>query len=158
MLAHAEAHRLYSAARESHIEHTGNTLKHSCSHKWETLKGLIFGVKPSIPLSEGPEVVWWWLLLRKPTPGLSFDSKQCREQFVIPLCCFPQSRCNSLAFQTSVLQRPLLVLDTYGRVDPLGVFPPFLKKVVDITAPKQSIIFVGSSIWDNFWSVSSLPM
>ena len=41
----------------------------------------------------------------------------------------------------SVLLRLLLDLDTYGGVDPLGVFPLFLKKVADIIAPKQSIIF-----------------
>ena len=49
-----------------------------------------------------------------------------------PLSCFPQSRSNSLAFQTSVLLLPPLDLDTYGGVDPLGVFPLFLKKVADI--------------------------
>ena len=37
----------------------------------------------------------------------------------------------------------LLDLDTYGGVDPLGVFPLFLKIVVDIIAPKLSIIFRG---------------
>ena len=52
--------------------------------------------------------------------GPQFDSKQCREQFVTPLSCFPQSRCNSLAFRTSVLLRLLLDLDTYGVVDLLG--------------------------------------
>ena len=31
--------------------------------------------------------------------------------------------------------------DTYGGVNLLGVFPPFLKKVADIIAPKLSIIF-----------------
>ena len=35
----------------------------------------------------------------------------------------------------------LLDLDIYGGVDLLGVFPLFLKKVVDITVPKLSIIF-----------------
>ena len=61
-----------------------------------------------------------------------FDSKQCREQFVTPLSCFPQSRCNSLAFRISVLLHLLLDLDAYGGVDPLGVFPLFLKKVAEI--------------------------
>ena len=45
------------------------------------------------------------------------------------------------AFRTSVLLHLLLDLDTYGGVDPLGVFLLFLKKVVDIIAPKLSIIF-----------------
>ena len=73
--------------------------------------------------------------------GSQFGSKQCREQFVTPLFCFPQSRCNSLDFLSSVLLRLLLDLDTYARVDPVGVFPLFLKKVADIIAPKRSIIF-----------------
>ena len=45
-----------------------------------------------------------------------------------------------------MLLRLLLDLDTYGGVDPLGVFhrlPLFLKKVADIIAPKQSIVFRG---------------
>ena len=75
--------------------------------------------------------------------GSPFDSKQCREQFVTSLSCFPQSRWNSLAFRTPVLLRLLLDLDTYGGVDPLGVFPLFLKMVADIIAPKSSIIFLG---------------
>ena len=73
--------------------------------------------------------------------GSQFDSKQCCEQFVTPLSCFPQSRCNSLVFQTSVLLSLLHGLDMYGGVDPLGVYPLFLKKVVDIIVPKQSIFF-----------------
>ena len=57
----------YGAAREWHNEPTRNILKHSCAHKWwETLKCPIFGVKHSIPALRGLEVVWWWLLLRKP--------------------------------------------------------------------------------------------
>ena len=46
-----------------------------------------------------------------------------------------------MAFRTFVLLRLLLDLDTYGGVDPLGVFPLFLKKFADIVAPKLSIIF-----------------
>ena len=61
--------------------------------------------------------------------GFQLDCKQCHEQFVTPLSCFPQSRCNSLAFRTPVLLHLLLHLDTYGGVDPLGVFPLFLKMV-----------------------------
>ena len=48
--------------------------------------------------------------------GSQFDSKQCCEQFVTPLACFPQSRCKSLAFPTSVLLHLLLDLDTYSGV------------------------------------------
>ena len=62
--------------------------------------------------------------------GSQFDSKQCRGQFVTPLSCFPQSRCNSSVFRTSVLLRLLLNLETYGGAGPLGVFPLSKKKVV----------------------------
>ena len=48
---------------------------------------------------------------------------------------------NSFAFRTSALLRLLLDLDTYGGVDPLGVFPLFLKKGADFISPKLSIIF-----------------
>ena len=53
----------------------------------------------------------------------------------------PKSRCNSLVFRTSILLRKLPDLDTYGGVDPFGVFPLFPKKVADIIGPKLSIIF-----------------
>ena len=82
-----------------------------------------------------------------------FDSKQCREQFVTPLSCFPQSRCNSLAFRTPVLLRLLLFLDTCCGIDPLCVFPLFLNMVADIIAPKLSIIFRMEIRQDRFRSV-----
>ena len=68
--------------------------------------------------------------------GSQFDSKQCCEQFVTPLSCFPPSRSNHLTFRIPVTLRMLLDLDTDSGVDPLGVFPLFLKMVADIIAPK----------------------
>ena len=119
VLACAKAQRIYGATRESHNKQTRNTLKNStCSHKWwETLKGVkqtIFGVKQTIPVLWGPGGG----LVGAPAEtasfqGFQFDSKQCREQFVTPLSCFPQSRCNSLAFRTPVFRRLLLDLDTW---------------------------------------------
>ena len=40
-----------------------------------------------------------------------------------------------MVFWTIVLLRLLLDLDTYGGVDPLGVFPLIIKMVADIIAP-----------------------
>ena len=48
-----------------------------------------------------------------------------------------------MGFRTPVLLSLLLDLDTYSGVDPLGVFTLFIKMVVDIIAPKLSIIFRG---------------
>ena len=104
-------------------------------------EGTIFDVKPSIPALRGPGGGLVVAPAEKATLLCSqFDSKQCHVQFVTPLSCFPQSRCNSLAFRTSGLCL-LLDLDTYGGVYSLGVFPLFLKKVADIIATKLSIIF-----------------
>ena len=103
MLASAEIQRVYDAARESHNKRTRNTLKHStCSHKWrQTLEGSFFGVKPSIRAVNWPGSG----LVVAPAEKMSFlgsqfDSKQCREQFVTHLNCFPQLRYNDLAFQS----------------------------------------------------------
>ena len=83
MLARPEAQRVYGAAREPHNEHTRNTLKHSTSsHKWrETLKGSIFGVKPSIPALRGLGSGLVVAPAEKVSLlGSQFDSKQCCEQ------------------------------------------------------------------------------
>ena len=101
MLACAEAQWVYGAARESHNECTRNTLWHStCSHKWwETLKGSIFGVKPSIAALRG---LGGGLVVapaeKASLLGSQFDSKLC----------------NSLTFRTSVLLLLLLDLDSIG--------------------------------------------
>ena len=101
-------------------------------------------MKPSIPALRGPGGSLVVSLAEKASLlGALFDSKQCCEQFVTPLSCYPLPVCNSLAFRTSVLRRLLLDLDSYGRVDPLGVFPLFFKMVADIVAPKLSVIFRG---------------
>ena len=55
-------------------------------------------------------------------------------------------------FRTAVILRLLLDLDT-GDVDPLGVFPLFLKMVADIIVPKLGIIFRGPIRRDHFRSV-----
>ena len=103
----------------THNECTRYDLKHSsCSHQWwETLKCSIFAVKPSIPARRGPGGAMVVAPAEKASLLCSqFDSKQCRELFVTLLSCFPQSSCNSLTFQTHVLLRLLLDLDTCGGV------------------------------------------
>ena len=89
-------------------------------------------------------MVWWWLLLRKPHSwAFSLTVISVVSSCCLSLSCFPQSRCNYLTFRTPVVLRLLLDLDTYGGVDPLGVFPLFLKMVADISASKLSIFFCG---------------
>ena len=75
-----------------------------------------------------------WESLSLGTLGSLYDIKQCREQFVTLLSCFSQPRCNSLSFQTSVLLHLIFDPDAYGCINPLGVFPLFLKKYANIIA------------------------
>ena len=92
VLARAEAKRFYAALWESHNERTTNTLKQSTtSHKWwETLKGSIFGVNPSIPALRGPGGGLVVAHAEKASLlGSQFDSKQCDEKFITPLSRFP---------------------------------------------------------------------
>ena len=67
-------------------------MQSTCSHKWwERLKGSIFGVKPFIPALREPGVGLVVAPAEKASLlGSQFDSKQCREQIVTPLFCFPQ--------------------------------------------------------------------
>ena len=149
MLACVKAQRVYGAARGPNNEHTRNThtplILISGERHWKDqflVQNILF------LLSMSPEMVWWWLLLRRASLlGSTVDSKQCHEQFVTPLSCFPLSRCNSSAFRTPILLHLLLSLDTCGGVDSLGVFPLLLKMVADIICTKQSIISVGSNVW-----------
>ena len=100
-------------------------------------------MKPTIPALGGPRGGLVVAPAQKASLlGSQFDNKQCIEQLVTPLSCFHHSYCSSLAFRTPVLPRLLLDLDTYGG-DSLAVFHLFRKMVVDIIAPKLSIIFLG---------------
>ena len=89
-------------------------------------------------------MVWWWHLLRKRYSRALNLKVSSIVSISSHLCLIsPRSRCNFLAFRTHVLLRLLLDLDTYGGINPLGVFPLFLKMVADIIAPKLSIHFRG---------------
>ena len=103
-------------------------------------------MKPSIPALRRPDGGLRVATAEKASLlGSQIDCKQCREQLVTPLSCFPQSRCNSLAFRTSVLLRLLLSSCVWIGVGVLilSVFflYYFLKKVADIIAPMLQIIF-----------------
>ena len=47
----------------------------------------------------------------------------------------------SMAFRAKEGKELLLDLDSYGGVDPLNIFPLFLKKCSDLLAPKMSTLF-----------------
>lgn len=71
--------------------------------------------------------------------GALFDSKQYREVFQVPLSCFPEPTCRSLASRASVVKRHLLELqDSNDGKDPLGTFPIFYENPTDVLTHKLS--------------------
>ena len=135
---------VFSRSRREHDLRTRATLEGSAScHKWwGTLKEALFGVSPSLPALRGPRGA----LVCDPAGKAAllsshFDSKQSREQVVVPQACFPQSECCSLAFRASLVKRLLLDLDAGGGVDPVGAFPLFFKEVATVLAPGLSRVF-----------------
>ena len=70
-----------------------------------------------------------------------FDSKQSREAVDRLLTCHPSPSLTTFAFRSSEVRRLLLDLDAYGRTDPLGMFPLFLKRSADVMDPHLSVVF-----------------
>ena len=52
-----------------------------------------------------------------------------------------QLRQTTFAFRPSEVKRPLLDLDPYGGIDPLGMSPLFLKRTAHVMAPRLSSVF-----------------
>ena len=61
-----------------------------------------------------------------------FDGKQSMESVDLPLTCHPSPRLTILDFRSIEVRRLLLDLDPYGGADPLGRFPLFLNRTVDV--------------------------
>ena len=70
-----------------------------------------------------------------------FDDKQSREAVDLPLTCHPSPRVNTFAFNSREVKNLMLDFDPYGVIDPLGMFPLFLKRTADVMAPCLSVVF-----------------
>ena len=106
-------------------------------HKWwSTLKSAVFGSSSSLPplVSEVGGLVCESV---GKTDLLSdhFDSKQSREAVDLPPTCHPSPSLTTFALRSSEVRHLLLDLDPYGGIDPLGMFPLFLKRTADVMAP-----------------------
>ena len=90
-----------------------------------------------------------------------FDRKESRKAVDLPLTCHPSRSLTTFAFRSSEVGRLLLELDPYGGTDPLGMFPPFLKRTADVMPPPSSVFSVspaGSSEWVVFQLAGDRPM
>ena len=106
---------------------------HKC---WSTLKSAVFGSSSSLPplVSEGGGLVCE-SVGKADLLSDYFDSKQSREAVDLQLTCHPSPSLTNFAFKSSEARRLLLDLDPYGGTDPLGMFPPFLKRTANVMAP-----------------------
>ena len=63
--------------------------------------------------------------------------EKATEKLEIPLSCFPNPKVNSFAFWSSKAKKLLLDLNSFGAVDPNGIFPLFFFiKTAGFMAPK----------------------
>ena len=62
-----------------------------------------------------------------------FDSKQSRDSGDLPLTCHPSPSLTTFALRSSEVRRLLLDLEPYGGTDPLGMFPPLLKRTAEVS-------------------------
>ena len=70
-----------------------------------------------------------------------FDGKQSRDTVDLPSTCHPSPSLTTFAFRSREVKRLLLDLDFYGGIDPLGMFPLFLKKTAVVLAPRLAVVF-----------------
>ena len=76
-----------------------------------------------------------------------FDGKQSRANVDLPLTCHSSPRLALFAFRSSEVRRLLLDLDPYGGSHSLGMFRGFLKRTVDVLAPRLSVVIFSLFVW-----------
>ena len=110
-------------------------------HKWwSTLKSAVFGMSSSLPplVNKGSGLVCESVC----KPDLlsdHFDSKQYGQAVDLPLTCHPSPSPSTFAFRSREVRRLLLDFHPYGGTDRLGMFPLFLKRTVDVMAPRLDV-------------------
>ena len=67
--------------------------------------------------------------------------RKTREAVDLPLTCHPSPSLTTFEFRSSEVRRLLLDLDPCSGIDPLGMFPLFLKRTADVLAPCLSVVF-----------------
>ena len=107
---------------------------------WSTLKSAVFGTSSSLPPLVGGGGLLCESVDKADLLSYHFDSKQSREAVDLPLTGRPSPNL-TMAFRSREVRRLLIDLDPNGGTDPLGMFPPFLKRTTDVMAPHLSVVF-----------------
>ena len=132
------ANETYSEAKSQFSDRDRDVLMNvqSLHKRWSILKSAVFGSSSSLPplVSEGGGLVCE-SVGKADLLSDHFDSKQSREAVDLLLACHPSPSLTTFAFRSSEKRRLLLDLDPYGGTDLLCMFPLFLKRTADVTAP-----------------------
>ena len=133
------ANETYSEAKRQFSARNRDVLMNAQSiHKWwSTLVSAVLGLSSSLPplVGEGGELVCE-SVGKADLLSDHFDGKQSRGSVDLPFTCHPSPSLTSFAFKSSEVRGLLLDLGPYGGSDPLGMFPLFLKRTVDVLAPR----------------------
>ena len=147
------ANETYSEAKRQFSDRKRAVLMNAqSSHKWwSTLKSAVCSTSSSLPplVSEGGGLVCE-SVGKADLLSDHFDSKKSREAIDLPLTCHPSPNLTTFAFRSSEVMRLLLALDPYGGTDPWGMFPLFLKRTVDVMAPRLSAVLLRLVCLGNF--------
>ena len=94
-------------------------------HKWwTTLTSPFFAIDSSVPLLVKPDDCITHYPLEKETLFADgFDSKHSNEKLEFPPSCLPMPKLSGFVFQSSEVKILLLDLNSFGVVDPNGIFP-----------------------------------
>ena len=132
------ANKTYSEAKHQFSDRNRAVLMNIRSpHKWwSTLKSAVFGSRSSLPLLvNGGGGLVCESVGNADLLSDHFDSMQPSVVVDMPLTCHPSPSLTTFAFRSREVRRLLLDLDPYGGTNPLGMFPPFLKRTADVMAP-----------------------
>ena len=78
----------------------------------------------------------------------NFDRNQYKESIDLPLTCHQSPSLTTFACRSSEVRRLLLDLDHYDGIDPLGMFPLFLKKTA--LSSRHNLLFQWLLRLDSF--------
>ena len=117
-----------------------------CPHKWwSTLKSAVFGscLDSSLPplFGEASGCLVCESVGKAEMLSVHFDGKQSRDPVDLPSTCHPSPSLTTFAVMSRKVKWLLLDMDSYGGTDPLGMFPHFLKKTVEVLAPRLAVVF-----------------
>ena len=138
--AYAEAMRQFSVRSRDVL------MNAEYPHKWwSTLKSAVLGsssdssLPPLIGAGGGLVCV---SVGKADILSAHLDGKQSRDPVDLKSACHPFPSLTTFAFRSREVKRLLLDLDSYGGIDPIGMFTLFLKRTAEVLAPRLAVVFL----------------